>query len=796
MSQGFGVDIYGLEFYGYDQPEDYSVAPFIAKQADYGDIILSWASPNTTSWKYLALVRSTYGYPNRPEDGITLTTITPGSMVRTYDDPGLDAGVIYYYSMFITIEAPTWNSGTTYIINQQVLYNGLYWSSIQNSNTNNTPSPGSSFWAQSDYVPDWYPAGFTATLALGNQGYGALLYNRTPQPYKTTTSDTFSNTEIDNQSLYNYLSVFGFGLDMLKAEYDSYLNLSDADKVSATYLDILGQQLGINTDYLATPQQRRQRVKNAAFNYRIKGQTQSIHNLIAELAGWDSDIDYGPNMMNSIDQVSFTNPKRDPWSANTTYFVNDLVQYNGYNYKNILQSVGQAQAPTGANSNNTWWQVQVQILDTTINKNPGTGIYSTWLFTGEQGGTGLTTGSITGVMTGLPHPTDTSIHNWGGLTSVQTNQFVSGGYSLFSTAPLTTPNYSSGTNYVPGNFVLYTDGYYYKALLPSGPATPAGAKAPNSNATYWLAVYYTTSDLPNIVLDGAPMAQYPVWDSSIQYIVGDHVQYMGKIYRAVNININSAPTGYYYSDINWLFISPDQGTVVASSYTGIIGTTSANVHDFFVFYDKDGQLINNYSAVYSGYNRGVLGATANFMIDYTDLNGTTESTLANANSSGLLTSATWASTPATANLWKTSYGMASVDQTIAGTTTYVYSLLTPAVSANYGRFGITFATDYVDTAHKTHGIVFSYVDASNFWFATRKTLFQVASGVETAIATWTRLEDGDRMIIDNVTGSNVARVYKYARDGAGTLTQLAAFTGTSTQGKIGLIQKYSASGVL
>src|SRR6478609_2727907 len=136
MSQGFGVDIYGIDYYGYSQPADYSVAPFVAKQANYGDIVLSWASPNTTSWKYLELVRSTYGYPNRPEDGITLTTITPGTMVRTYDDPGLDAGTIYYYAMFITVEAPAWDSAATYVINSQVLYNGTYWTSRQNGNIN------------------------------------------------------------------------------------------------------------------------------------------------------------------------------------------------------------------------------------------------------------------------------------------------------------------------------------------------------------------------------------------------------------------------------------------------------------------------------------------------------------------------------------------------------------------------------------------------------------------------------------------------------------------------------------
>src|SRR5881394_43956 len=169
MSQGFGVDIYGIDYYGYSQPADYSVAPFTATQTDYGDITLSWASPNTTSWKVMELVRSTYGYPNRPEDGVVLTTIVPSGMIRTYDDPGLDAGTIYYYAMFISLEAPAWSSSTTYALNAQVLYNGFYWSSLQGSNTNHAPSAGSAYWTSSNYVPTWYPAGFAATLAIGNQ---------------------------------------------------------------------------------------------------------------------------------------------------------------------------------------------------------------------------------------------------------------------------------------------------------------------------------------------------------------------------------------------------------------------------------------------------------------------------------------------------------------------------------------------------------------------------------------------------------------------------------------------------
>lgn len=799
MSQGYNVDIYGLATYGYSQPADYSVAPFVAKQANYGDIVLSWASPNTTSWKMLELVRSTYGYPNRPEDGVVLTTITPGTMVRTYDDPGLNAGTIYYYAIFITVEAPVWDSGSTYIINQQVLYNGLYWNSTQNNNTNHIPSAGSAFWSATEYIPTWYPAGFAATLALGNQGYGSLLYNRTPQPYKTNTSDTFSTVEIDNQALFDYESIFGFGLDMLKAEYDSYLQLSDADTVSASHLDILGQQLGINTDYLSTPQQRRQRIKNAVVNYRIKGQPQSIHNLIAELAGWDSEITYGPNIYNSADQTAFVHPIYDVWNANTTYFVGQIVQYNGYTYTNTTQSKGQVQAPSGTTSSNTWWSAaRAYVLDTTVNKNPQTNSFSTWGFTGVS----TTTGSIEGVRTALPHPTDPTIHYWNALSSKQSNNAGTGSYNLDSTFKVSTPNYSGVANYVVNNYVLYTDGYYYQALKPSGPATPYGAKTPGTDQNFWKPFYYTTSDTPNIIRDGAPLTQLPTWNSTTSYSMGTYIQFRGIVYLAGATNINSQPTGYYYSNSNWIFISPVQRTIVTSSYWARkIDDLGANttVTPYPHFYDKNGNLINNTAINYTGYNVGDEGILARMVDDHTDLNGTTEASLANSETDGTIASGTWlpgGSGGVIANMWSSSYGMAAANQTLAGT--FTYNHLTIDAGSSSGRFAMTFITDFTDTDHKTHGLVFAMLNFTNFYYVTRTSLRRVLFGVDTLLASWTRLQNGDRIVVD---ADDDVIVYKYARTGNGALTRIAQSIGTGpgvleTVGRLGYIQKYSSIGEL
>lgn len=785
MSNGYGIDIYGEEFYGYSQPLDYSVAPFSASQTGYGEIGLYWSSPNITTWKYLHLVRSTYGYATDPADGVLLAEFVPGTIQRSYDDAGLDLGVIYYYTMFISIEAPTWSSATTYLANQTVLLNGQYWLSLQNGNTNHTPSVGSTWWVNTQYIPAWYPAGFAATLSIANQGYGSLLYERTPQPYKISTSDTFTNAAVDNAALEHYLNVFGFGLDLEKAAYDSYLLLNDADSVSATSLDILGQELGIETDYLSTPQQRRQRIKNASVNYRLKGQPQSIHNLIAELAGWDSSISYTDNLMLSGDQSAFVHPSYNVWNANTTYFVNNMVQYNGYNYKNLVQSVGTAQAPTGAATSNTWWQVQQQTLDSNnLLLNPSTAGYSTW-------GLNLlgATGGFQGILTGLPHPTDTTINNWNALEFNQTNNFLTGGQvEITSTSKLSTPNYSNSVNYSIGANVLYTDGRYYTALIPNGPAAVKGVVAPGSNNLVWKPFYYLTTDRPNHVAAGIPIPQTAFWDTVTSYHVGDIIQYQGITYRAANPNKNSAPTGYYYSNLNWTFLEPSEFAFTVSAYFGSLGAVNGYQGSInMLFYDINGTLIANTSPVDPTVTSA--GFINRFVYDHTDLQGVAEPGMINNNIAG------WTAVPTTANLWRSSYGMAYVDPTLAGTTLYTYIHVNG--SGISGTYGLTFVTDYVDTTHKAHGILFGWQNSSNFFYATRKTLYKVTAGVESVLATWTRLQDGDRMFIDTTDGVHTV-VYKYARDGAGTLVQLASVANVPGVGAAdtGIIHKYSASGAV
>lgn len=799
MSQGFGVDIYGIPFYGPQTPITPgatpltpSVAPFTATQADYAEIVLQWTAPQNTPWKFMQLVRSVYGYPSTAQDGVLLAQFTSGTLQKTYDDAGLNPGTIYYYTMFVTLEAPAWSNAITYPANFQVLSGGQYWTSIASGNLNHTPAAGSTFWSPTAYVPTWLPAGYAANLALANEGYGSLLYARTPQPYKLAGSDTLGNTAIDNQSLQNYYNVIGFGLDILKNRYDSFLQLNNADVVSATDLDILGQQLGITTDYMTTPQQRRQRIKTATVNYQLKGEPQSVHNVIAQLTGWDSITTEGTNLYPSADSTAAVHPLYDVWNANTTYFPNQIIQFNGYNYKNILQSVGSAQAPTGAATNNTWWQVQQNILDTTVSKNPATG----WYYSNQNIGASST---FNGVMTGLPHPTNTAINNYNGFNFT----FVSSLDVQFQNwSSLLTPAWASGTNYAINANVLQ-GGIYYTAIKPSGPGTPYGAITPGTNSQFWKAFYYVpATDNPNAIKDSAPVGLLPGWVSTQQYTAGTRVQYQGIVYQAALNNINQQPSGFYYSNANWVFVEPYQKSISNSVYAALTGGTGTNFTTFTYpnFLDIHGNVIQNYSSSYSvavPTNYGI-GFAARHVVDYTDMAGSTEAALQTAKANGIIGPASsWATQPQSSGLWKLSFGMASVNQSVAGTQTYSIAFLPNGSGGLGGRHALTFLTDFVDTAHKTHGIVFAFNTTSQFWYATRTSMYSVVAGVETKVATWSRLNNGDRIVIDIDAGGQNITAYKYARDGKGTLIQIgSAFSTPIISGGFGYIQKYSATGAL
>lgn len=783
MSKGYGIDFYGIPFYGYEQPVDYSVGAITVTQTDYTHLTLSWQPINITAWKSLIITKSIYGYVNTPDDGTIVATITPAIPYTSFSDADLETGKLYYYSFFISLDVASYDNATAYTQNQVVKNNNLYWRALQNT-TGNIPVAGSTFWTNVAYNPVWYPAGFAAGLTVKNIGYTPKLYARTPQPYKVANSDIFANTIVDNQPLYNYLSLMGYHLDMTKTEYDLYLNSSNADVISVTSLDILGKQLGFNTDYLSSPQSRRQRVKNAASNYRLKGTKQGIHNLVADITGWDSIVTESPNIMLTADAAAFASPVQDLWDKDIFYTVGQKIQFNGYDYTCLVNSRGTAQQPTGAATSNTWWSVQVEQLDTVTLGSPAVALagegYAGWEidydlyydFALLQ----------VGVYTGIAHPTDNTIKNWHALgfkTNTTPPSFIAQtilGISEYRTV------WSNAVVYAPNNAVSHTNPrYLYRALKASGPGTFLGPITPGTNDTVWKVIPINTYPWTPIPITPHVSA----WDFERTYDPGDQTQYFGIIYQAVNTNTNSQPSGNYYPNKDWIFVSlPDFG-YTASAYTTRVTSNTTSVPTFVNMTFVDDSIAGSHAPY--NYRDGSVTYLNRFVGDYSDLNGNNDNSLTYLNKQ-------WVAQPSTAGLWKSSYGMAYTDLAVAGTNTY--NLLLYADGRVNFRAWVTFATDFVDNGHRSHGIVFRYVDNSNFWYMTRQNLYKVEAGVETVMSTYTRLNDGDRVQILGV--GTVIEIRKYTRDGNSGTTTLVDITNStfSTATTHGLITKYSASGAI
>lgn len=773
-STGYGVDIYGTVLYGYSQPKSLSVEPFTATQTDYGRITLTWASPNDNNWNKLRLVRSTDGYPSTPADGTILLDARVDGIRTSYDDASLTQGVIYYYSIFMSQDAPAWDSGTTYIQSAVVFYNDTYWFSLQASNLNHTPSIGSAYWAPTTYFPTWYPAGSVASLAVKDQGYPDRLYDRTPQPYKIIKSDLFSNTTIDNPALASFLSLFGFQLDALKTRYDQILSFNDADLVSADNLEHLGQQFGVSTDYISSPRLRRQRIKNASVNYRLKGTATGIHNAIAAITGWDSEIVVGQNMLLNSDQSAFAHPVYETWNADTNYFVNQFVSYNGFNYKNIVASKGAAQAPTGTNSSNTWWQVQTSSIDSTTLLNPSTKGISTW---GRYLNSGVT--STLDAVVGIQHPTIAATNTWNALRFAVTNSPVAGLTGVQSIATLSTPAWSSGTNYVKNNYVSYNT-FFYKALRNSGPASTIGAVTPGTNDLYWeLQASNVGVGRGQFVRDGIPLPRQITWDPVLPFSVGTTVQHMGNLYICLVANTGQSPTGRYASNAYWQYISSAEQAFTTSHYTTrTVSATNVNARSHILWYDDDGNTLFTSTAPTQ--------ATffARFDTDYVDLDGNTDNT----------TSQAWTATPTDVDLWESTFGQARVNPVTfnALVTKPKYTTLEIADGRANCVIGYTFGIDYADTVNYNNGVIFRSAGGSaNKWLCLRDGLSIIAAGLQVSKATWPRLGDYERIQI-TLNGSSIV-VKKYNRDGTGGLTTLASLTDATYQTNTihGLIQRYA-----
>lgn len=250
----YGLSVYGVGVYGADSTSivaaDFSVDPFLVTPSGYGSAALSWTYP-AGAWSVLRVVRSSRGNPADELDGQILFNRdnTPATPAAT--DTGLTPGHWYYYSLF------------------------LY----------DTTSSS------------WVRSATASVLIPTDYGYTKRLADLLPSVWKAQDLQGIGSTEIDeDSSLYRFLSVFGYGLDIARSGVESLLSLGNPAQLSESMLPAALAQYGFSYEPQLGTSAMRKLLRNAVRLYQLKGTVAGIEEFITTATGWPATISIGKNL--------------------------------------------------------------------------------------------------------------------------------------------------------------------------------------------------------------------------------------------------------------------------------------------------------------------------------------------------------------------------------------------------------------------------------------------------------------------------------------------------------------------
>lgn len=330
----YGLDLYGESYYGRDVLVSYSVGEVVAAQTDYGSITLTWSTPaNLQNWGVLRIVRNTAGYPTSEVDGDIIVEFKPDAPRNSCTDADLVGGRFYYYSVFLSSAFPPYDSTDNYQAGDTVSYGGNNWMCTADNTLNVTPSTSAPQWQATNATALWNRAGQACTLAVADYGYRQRLYDLLPTPYATAQEEVSAPQDPTNDVLRRYLAVLGWALDITRTELGDQESLHRVETMPLSRLELLANQLGVDTEASITPRLRRVRVARAAQLAKRNGTIEAIKEAIYDATGYDSTIDPSTNLMLDADQAESYSPIFPVWDPAATYTVDTVVSYGGYLYK-------------------------------------------------------------------------------------------------------------------------------------------------------------------------------------------------------------------------------------------------------------------------------------------------------------------------------------------------------------------------------------------------------------------------------------------------------------------------------
>jgi len=241
----YGLDYYSastfpLSYYGSDNPLNYDASPVTTLSSGYAKITIKWVTP-IGNWAKMKIVRSPYGFPVNFTDGEVAFETTRRSDPQVYTDvlPDTKNTKTYYYSIFVL--------DVTQLT--------------------------------------WVLAGRAEGLSVKNYGTGDLLYNYMPLIHKITTPNIASEPS-DNEDLFAFLSLFGFGFDKIRGLIDLVSDRYNFEKVTGVTIPLILNQVGIASEPEIGYQQSRILVRDSVQLTKEKGSGQGVREYIKSFSGW------------------------------------------------------------------------------------------------------------------------------------------------------------------------------------------------------------------------------------------------------------------------------------------------------------------------------------------------------------------------------------------------------------------------------------------------------------------------------------------------------------------------------
>lgn len=261
----YGVDFYGTAYYGAPLYLSFDARPFTAEPVGYGALRLRWVNPRLDweyddveeewvlgsegQWSQLRVVRSSYGFPIFPEDGVTVLEQGTES-ITTFIDNDVREGRFYYYSIFVF--------------------------EVENE--------------------QWVRAGDTIGLPTKDHAYGGRLFELMPQFMRQADLERRTAAH-DAGPLLRYLNILGMSLDHLRTEYETLRWLRNPERISGGLIWPLAEMFGIPFEPAIGMRQARVWLRDAVYLYRIKGTRPGVEAAASAMTGWGARVTRGKNLI-------------------------------------------------------------------------------------------------------------------------------------------------------------------------------------------------------------------------------------------------------------------------------------------------------------------------------------------------------------------------------------------------------------------------------------------------------------------------------------------------------------------